>query len=110
MKVSDIQSIDDFKTFTLTYLAEADYKVTEEEKEIIFHHVSQERYEQIKALIDRLSDFECLNVISDYRNNFLSDEKVLDQLVDEMEELYKANKHTSILEKNMIMALKKVLY
>lgn len=110
MKVSDIQTLDDFKSFTLIYLAEADYKVTEEEKEIILQHVSLEKYQLIQSLIDRLSDFECLEVISEFRNTYLSDQKVLAEFVEEMEELYNANKHKSILEKNMIMALKKVLY
>ena len=110
MKVSDLQTADDFKSFLLTYLAEADFKVTPEEREIILKHISPARYESLKALIDRLSDFECLQVITDYKRTHLTDQNDLDELIKEMDEIYHANDHTSILEKNMMLGLKKVLY
>ena len=110
MKVSDLQTADDFKSFLLTYLAEADFKVTPEEREIILKHISPDRYESLKALIDRLSDFECLQVITDYKRTHLTDQNDLDELIKEMDEIYHANDHTSILEKNMMLGLKKVLY
>lgn len=110
MKVSDLQTAEDYKSFLLTYLAEADFKVTPEEREIIYKHISADRYENLKHLVDRMSDFECLNVISDYKRIHLTNQADLDALIKEMEDIYNANKHKSVLEKNMLLGLKKVLY
>ena len=110
MKVSDLRSAEDYKSFLLTYLAEADYKVTQEEREIILKHISEDRYESLKSLIDRMSDFECLQVITTYKRAYLTDQHVLDELIREMEDIYNANDHKSVLEQNMLLGLKKVLY
>ena len=110
MKVSDLQTAEDYKSFLLTYLAEADFKVTREEREIILKHISADRYDSLKHLIDRMSDFECLKVIGEYKRIHLTNQADLDALIAEMEEVYNANKHKSVLEKNMLLGLKKVLY
>jgi len=109
MEIKYINSAEDFKSFLLTYLAEADYKVTEGEKSIILNHVSSEKYEAIKHSIDRISDFECLDVIENYKDEYLPTPESKAELIAEMEQLYAADHRHSVLERNMILGLKKIL-
>lgn len=104
-----IDTKDDFISFLLTYLAEADYRVSEEEKAIILHHVSLEKYELIKRSIDIKSDYECLEVINENKDHFLPTDASRNELIEEMEALFEADKKKSVLERNMILALKKIL-
>lgn len=109
MKVPEIQTLDDFKCYLLTYVAEANFSISEEEKDIIFHHVTADRYEHIKRFIDTRSDYENLEIITAYKDKFLTDEATKQELFDEMNMIYKADKHPSVLERNMILSLKKLL-
>ena len=109
MKVPEIENLDDFTCFLLTYVAEANYRITEGEKEIILAHVSPDKYERIVQFINNRSDYECLQLIEYYRKEFLMDDASRALLFAEMEALYQADEKHSILEKNMIMALKKLI-
>lgn len=109
MKVPEIETLDDFTCFLLTYVAEANYRITEGEKEIILAHVSPDKYERIVQFINNRSDYECLQLIEYYRNEFLLNDAERQHLFAEMEALYQADEQHSVLEKNMIMALKKLI-
>lgn len=109
MKVPEIENLDDFTCFLLTYVAEANYRITEGEKEIILAHVSPEKYERIVTFINNRSDYECLQLIDYYRNEFLTDNEKRTALLAEMEALYRADEQHSVLEQNMIRALRKLI-
>lgn len=109
MKVPEIENLDDFTCFLLTYVAEANYRITEGEKEIILAHVSPEKYERIVTFINNRSDYECLQLIDYYRNEFLTDNEKRTALLAEMEALYQADEQHSVLEQNMIRALRKLI-
>jgi hypothetical protein len=109
MKVPEIETLDDFTCFLLTYLAEANYRISEGEKEIILAHVSSEKYERIVNFINNRSDYECLQLIDYYRSEFLTDAETREKLLAEMEALYQADEQPSVLERNMILGLKKLI-
>ena len=109
MKVPEIENIHDFTCFLLTYVAEANYRITEGEKEIILAHVNPEKYERIVTFINNRSDYECLQLIDYYRNEFLTDNEKRTALLAEMEALYLADEQHSVLEQNMIRALRKLI-
>ncbi len=109
MEINEIKSIEDFKSFLLIYLAEADYRVTEEEKTFILSHVTLPKYESIKRIIDKISDYECLEIVDTYKNRFLPDLASRTAFIAEMEQLYAADSRHSVLERNMILGLKKIL-
>jgi uncharacterized tellurite resistance protein B-like protein len=109
MKVPEIENLDDFTCFLLTYVAEANYRITEGEKEIILAHVSPEKYERIVTFINNRSDYECLQLIDYYRNEFLTDNEKRTALLAEMEALYQADEQHSVLEQNMIRALRRLI-
>jgi len=109
MKVPEIENLEDFKCYLLTYVAEANFSISEEEKEIIFHHVTPEKYQRIKRFIDGRSDYENLQIITAYKDEFLTTEAEREEVFAEMNMIYKADKHPSVLERNMILALKKLL-
>jgi hypothetical protein len=109
MRVPEIETLDDFACFLLTYLAEADYKITEPEKEIILGHVTPEKYERIKRFINNRSDYQCLELIDFYKNEFLTNDEKRQSLLDELELMYQKDSKHSVLERNMIMQLRKIL-
>ena len=109
MEIRYVNNPDEFKSFLLTYLAEADYEVSDEEKAIILKHVSVENYNHIKRSIDKLSDFECLDMIESHKNEYLPSHESRLELIAEMEQLYAADHKKSVLERNMILGLKKIL-
>ncbi len=109
MKVPEIETLDDFTCFLLTYIAEANYRISEGEKEIILAHVNPEKYERIVTFINNRSDYQCLQLIDYYRTEFLTDAEARHQLLAEMEALYQADDQHSVLERNMIRGLKKLI-
>ena len=109
MKVPEIETLDDFTCFLLTYLAEADYRISPEENEIILQHVTPEKYERIKRFIDNRSDYQLLQLIDFYRDEFLKTPEDKQALLDEFAMLYKADGNESVLERNMMMGLKRFI-
>jgi uncharacterized tellurite resistance protein B-like protein len=109
MRVPEIETLDDFTCFLLTYLAEADYQISEPEKEIILNHVTADKYERIKRFIDNRSDYQCLELIDYYKSEFLTDEEARKALLEELEVMYQADPKHSVLERNMIMQLRKFI-
>ena len=109
MKVPEIETLDDFTCFLMTYLAEADYRITPEEKDIILSHVTVDKYDRIKHFIDNRSDYQLLQLIDYYRDEFLKTPEDKQALIQELEMLFHADGRESVLERNMIMGLKKFI-
>ena len=72
-------------------------------------HVAAAKYESIKRRIDKSSDYECLEIVDTYKSRFLPDLASRTALIAEMEQLYAADTNKSVLERNMILGLKKIL-
>jgi uncharacterized tellurite resistance protein B-like protein len=109
MRVPEIQNLDDFTCYLLTYVAEADLRVSPEEKEMILKHVTPEKYERIKHFIDNRSDYQNLQLIDYYRGEFVTSDEDREQLLKEMTELARADGKTSEMENYLIRALRKML-
>ena len=109
MKVPEIQTLDDFACYLLTYVAEADLRVSNAEKDFILQHVSPEKYERIKRFIDNRSDYENLQLIDYYRGEFLTNEADRKQLLNELAQIGKADDKAGPMELYMIRAIGKLL-
>jgi hypothetical protein len=109
MKVDQIKTLADYTSFLLIYLAEADYQVSQQEKEIIMHHISPEKYKHMKQFVDALNDYQRLQVIDYYKDEFLKTPADKAALLGELEDLFHADGRESVLERNLILALKKFI-
>lgn len=109
MRVPEIQNLDDYTCYLLTYVAEADLRVTPEEKEMILQHVTPEKYERIKHFIDSRSDYQNLQLIGYYRDEFVTTKEEREKLLQEMASIAKADNKVKPMEHYMIRALRKML-
>jgi uncharacterized tellurite resistance protein B-like protein len=108
MRVAEIQNLDDFTCYLLTYVAEADLKVTPAEKDLILEHVTPEKYEVIKRFIDNRSDYENLQLIDYYKNEFITTEEERNALIEELGKVVHAD-NAGQMEQYMLRAIQKFI-
>ena len=106
---SEIKNFQDFKSFIMICAASSDFNISEEEHAFIVKTIPEERYILLKRIIDRCSDFECLNIITEHSDKYLQTEKQKSDLVEEILNLFKSDHNYSTLERNMLLALKKII-
>ena len=107
--VSEIKSKQDFKSFILICSASSDFNISEEEHDFIVKLIPEERYKTLKRIADRCSDFECVNIISDLKDQYISTPEDKQELIQEILELFNSDHNYSTLERNMLIALKRIL-
>ena len=109
MRVPEIENLDDFTCYLLTYVAEADMHVTPPEKELILSYVTPEKYKRIKHFIDNRSDYQNLQLIDYYKSEFITTDEEREQLLKAISEVAEADGKTSEMEHYMIRAMRKIL-
>ena len=82
--VSEIKSKQDFKSFILICAASSDFNISEEEHDFIVNLIPEERYKTLKRIVDRCSDFECVNIISEHKNEYLVNPEDKQELIQEV--------------------------
>lgn len=106
---SDELDYKDFKAFLFLYAARADFKVTEEEADILIDIVPEKRLRELKKLSDSMSDYEVIQLIMNLKEKFLITDATKDRLLEEIMDLFKADDNFSINERNIFRALKRIL-
>lgn len=106
---SEIKSYQDFKSFIMICAASSDFNISEEEHDFIVKSIPEERYLVLKRIADRCSDYECINVISELSKEFINSEDNKQELMKEIIELFNSDENYSTLERNMLIALKRIL-
>ena len=106
---SEIKNFQDFKSFIMICAASSDFNISEEEHQFIVNTIPEERYKTLKRIADRCSDYECLNIITDNKDKYLGTEEQRTNLINDILELFKSDHHFSTLERNMLLALKKII-
>lgn len=109
MRVPEIQNLDDFTCYLLTYVAEADLHVSPEEKALILEHVTEEKYQVIKRFINIRSDYENLQLISFYKDEFITSPEERQSILDELARVVHANKNAGVMEQYMLRAIQKFI-
>ena len=105
----EIKTLEDFKSFILICAASSDFNISEEEHRFITQHISEDRYIKLKRIADRCSDYECINLISSHKDDFIHNEQEKQELINEMMELFNSDHNFNALERNMLVALKRFL-
>lgn len=107
--VTEIKTKKDFKSFILICAASSDFNISEEEHEYIIELIPEERYRALKRIADRCSDFECVNIIAEHKDKYIKTPQEKEALLEEMVELFKSDHNYSNLERNMLLAIKRIL-
>lgn len=108
-EISAIQTFEDFKSFLLICAASSDHNISKEEHDFIVRIIPEKRYVAIKRIVDRCSDFECMNIIAEHKDKFVPDEAARKDLINDLLALFNSDHNYSTLERNMFLALKKIL-
>jgi len=99
-----------FRTFILLYVANSDMKIKESEIQYIRDVAQCENFEEIKALFEGSSDYECIQLIMSYRDRFFSTAEAQNALLKEVTELFGKDGNYSLLEENTMKIFKKLIH
>lgn len=98
-----------FMAFILFYAAHADMECTEEERQIVRNIISEEQLPEIESEYQRLTDFERIEVIQSYKNNYFANTGQKAVIIEELKHLCNADGEYDIMEKNLVMMLGRIL-
>ena len=101
-------TLDEFKTYLLLYAAHADFLETEEEKEAILSRCNPEQYKRIQREFNLDNDYQQIEKIIVHLHSFKLSKTDVRQLLKEMTEVQMADRQPDILEKSMMMLLKRI--
>jgi len=99
----------EFLGFILIHASYADLEFTSEEKEMIKSKVGTETFEKMHAAYQELGDYETLQEILKYKGIYYPTIDRKQEILDEINNLFKADGEYSKLEKNLSLFLKKLL-
>jgi hypothetical protein len=99
----------EFLAFILLYAAHADFDVTREEKEILFSKVGVDEYRSIKKSFDSKNDYERLQTIKLFREDYFSDDAGIEKLLSDLKELFLADEEYNSVENAVFLGLKRNL-
>ncbi len=98
-----------FITFMMYYAAQADFILTQEEKEMILKRIGLEDYNEIRTFHKQNSDYENIQAILYFKSKYLEDKGNLETVYEAMNNIFNADGDFSIYEKNMMRAFQMLL-
>ncbi len=99
----------EFSAFLMLYAASADLKVTSDEKEAILQKVNEDTFNTIWNEYHSMSDINKINTILSYKGLYFPTSDRTNELLDMMKKEFMADGEFSLLEKNLMRVLKKLL-
>ncbi len=99
---------DEFRTYLMLYAAHADFIQTEEEKEAILNKCKPVQYKNIQREFNLDNDYRQIEKIIVHIHAFNLSKADVKKLLNEMTEVQMADKKPDILEKSMLMILKRI--
>ena len=102
-------SQDDFLTYLLIYAANADFEITEEERQFILNKVGQQEFHQMLKIFNQHSDYERGETVQFLGQLYCGDPANKCDIRTEMVKLFFADEEYNLLEKNFFIAIKKLL-
>ena len=100
---------EEFACFLLIYGSYADLEFTEDEKALIKGRFGQEVFMKIHEDYKNLGDYQVLQTIMDYKGMYYPTLERKKELLDMILKVFKADGDYSILEKNLLHFLEKLL-
>ena len=102
-------SYDEFLAFLLMFAATDDAPISEEEKEIICNKVGKDCYKRIKKVFLKTSDYEALQIILSFKQNYYKTEHQKKRIFDNINDIFLADEKLSILEENLFREIKRII-
>lgn len=99
----------EFSAFLMLYAASADLKVTTDEKEAILQKVNKNTFNEIWKEYHSMSDINKINIILSYKGLYFPTADRTNELLDLMKKEFMVDGEFSLLEKNLLRILKKLL-
>lgn len=104
-----IWNYEEFRTYLLLYAANADLEFAPEEEAAILKTISKESYEKVKRAYEHTNDYEHIQTILKYKGLYFPTAEQTKELLDLIVNMFQVDGNFSILERNCIMLLKKMM-
>ncbi|MBX2928429.1 MAG: hypothetical protein KF852_11380 [Saprospiraceae bacterium] len=99
-----------FRTFLLLYAANADLQTEESEMQYIREVARCDNFDEVQTLFAGCADYECLQLIMGYRDQYFATPEAQTALLAEVAELFGKDGEYSLLEVNTMKMLKKLIH
>ncbi len=99
----------EFLAFLLLYASAADMEFSTEERDLICQKIDRDHMECVKDEFDQNNDFERINIISSYKDQFFDTHEKKAELLVRIEEIFEVDGEYSQTEHNLFMMLRKLL-
>ncbi len=105
----DLWTYNDFLAFLLIYAASADFTITDEERTRLALDTGYDSYRKALPLFEALSDYERLQTILYFKPRYFATNEEVEKILQEVQDIYKADEKYSANEQNLLLLLRKVL-
>ncbi|CAM1366123.1 conserved hypothetical protein [Tenacibaculum sediminilitoris] len=102
-------SKEELQTYLFIYCINADYKETKEELETISLKTNKEIYKKMHNEFEKDNDYTSIQKINESLKNLNYDKEEINTLFEEIKELFLSDGKYEILERNLMIGLKRVL-
>lgn len=99
----------EFLAYLFLYGASADLVINKDEVELILERVGKEKYEKALSLFESKSDYERLQFILSHKEVHFPTEEQKNKVLDQLKEIFYADKDFSTMEQNIFRILQKIL-
>ncbi|MEM1323813.1 MAG: hypothetical protein AAGG75_26365 [Bacteroidota bacterium] len=102
-------NFEEFSTFLLLYAADADLVLSPEEETLMKARLNEQSYEKVKTQYDSLSDYQRVQTIMSFKGLYYPTVERRDELIALIKKQFMADGDYSLLEKNMLRLLEKLM-
>ncbi len=102
-------SYDEFLCFLLIYVSNVDIDYSDDEKERLNRLFSKEVYDKVFAVFDEMSDYQALQKILSYKEEYYPEEVKKQELLDNIKIQFFIDGEYSVMEKEVFHFLEKML-
>ena len=107
--MNDNWNQDEFLAFLLIYASHVDIEFSEEEKNKIKTIVDEETFDELYAQFVDMSDYKALETILSYKGLYYPTIDRRTELMHHLKELFEADGDFSIMEKELLVFLEKLM-
>jgi len=109
MEAIDNLTFEEFQAFLLIYSAGADLEYKDEERELILQLVTEESYKKALKHYEILNDYDRTQWLIVNKGRMIKSQADKERLIINMESVFRADGHYSVMEENMLRMVKRFL-
>ena len=99
----------DYLAFALIFAANADLEISDKEWEYLDDKLDHKFYEEAQEHYEEWTDYQNAQVLQEGREKYFPGKEGKEQLLDEIQNLFKADEEFNVLEENMLHILHQIL-